>query len=103
MPGKELAAIGGCLALAGCGLSSVAEQSPSSRCAEALKLAVPKTEIEITGTTGNGDPTQDLNTIRTTAEGRPKDGKGAPLAIECVFHDGILVSVRWLVGQEAAK
>jgi len=102
---KTLAAIGGSLALAGCGSgpSSLVEKSPSARCADAMKAAMPKVTIEVTAMKGAADDTHDLNTMRATAEGKAQDGKAGPLAMECVFRDGVLVSIRWLAPQEAAR
>jgi hypothetical protein len=97
--------IGGCLALAGCGLlsSSALDDSASGRCAAFMQKAMPNTKIEITATKAAGDQTSDLDTIRATAEGSAQGERPGPVAMECVFHDDILVSIRWLAGPEAAK
>ncbi len=105
MIGRVLVAVSGALALAGCGLSmsSLRDESPGERCANVMRKAMPKAEIEITATRAAGDDTRDLNAIRATAEGQVKGEKPGPVAMECVFHDGILASIRWRAGQEAAK
>jgi hypothetical protein len=102
---KLMLATGGSLALAGCGLSetSLRDAAPSERCGEVMRQAMPKAEIEITAAKADGDASQDLNTIRATVEGTAKSQKPGPVAMECVFHNGVLVSIRWLGGQEAAK
>lgn len=106
MISRTLAAIGGGLALAGCGLVSPSstDSSLSSRCADVMRQAMPNAEIEIAAMKSAADQTQDLNTIRATAEGSVVQGeKPVPVAMECVFHEGVLVSIRWLAGPEAAK
>jgi hypothetical protein len=105
MMSRTVTAIGGCLALAGCGLasSSLVADSPSRRCADFMQQAMPNAEIEIKGLKSAGDEAQDLNTMRATAEGSVQGERPGPVAMECTFHDGVLVGIRWLAGLEAAK
>src|SRR5712672_2627897 len=104
MIGRLLVATGGALALAGCGfsMSSLRDDAPGERCAKVMREAMPKAEIAITAVKAAGDDTRDLNAIRATAEGTiqaPPEGaksqgtKPGPVAMECVFHDGILVQL----------
>jgi hypothetical protein len=108
MASKLLVAVGGILALAGCGLESTSlrDESPADRCAKVMRAAMPKAEIAITAAKAAGDDTRDLNAIRATAEGRIEaTAKGVtpgPVAMECVFHNGILVTVNWIAGPEVA-
>jgi hypothetical protein len=108
MTSKLLMAIGGVLSLAGCGLvsTSLRDESPADRCAKVMRDAMPKAEIAITAAKAAGDDARDLNAVRATAEGRiegsAKGVKPGPVAMECVFHNGILVTVNWIAGPEVA-
>jgi hypothetical protein len=104
MASKLLVAIGGLLSLAGCGLESTSlrDESPADRCAKVMRQAMPKAEIVITAAKAAGDQTRDLNAIRATAEGTVKGKTPGPVAMECVFHNGILVAVTWIAGPEVA-
>ncbi len=111
MIGRVLVATSGALALAGCGfsMSSLRDDAPGER----WEIAIPAVKAA-------GDDTSDLNAIRATAEGtihappegakpqgakpqgaKPQGTKPGPVAMECVFHDGILVAVNWIAGPEA--
>ena len=105
-------ALGASLALAGCGdpRSALRDQSPGERCADLMREAMPNAEIAVTSVKAAGDESRDLNSIRATAEGKiqpPPGGatlKGAkpgPVAMQCVFHDGVLVQLSWIAGPEA--
>ena len=104
---KILTAIGGFLMLAGCGLTttSLRDASPAERCANVMREAMPKAEIAVTAEKAAADETRDLNAIRATAEGtiQPKqEGRApGPVAMECVFHHGVLVQLSWTAGPEA--
>jgi len=112
MIGRVLVALGGLLALASCGdpIAALRDESPGERCASVMREAMPKAEIAVTSVKAAGDESRDLNAIRATAEGTiqpPPDGgtlKGAkpgPVAMQCVFHDGVLVQLSWIAGPEA--
>jgi hypothetical protein len=105
-------ALGAVLALAGCGdpVAALRDQSPGERCAEVMREAMPNADIAVTSVKASGDESRDLNAIRAVAEGSikpPPDGgalKGAkpgPVAMRCVFHDGVLVQLSWIAGPEA--
>ena len=109
---KILTAIGGFLVLAGCGLTttSLRDASPAERCANMMREAMPKAEIAVTAAKAAGDETRDLNAIRATAEGTIQGApegakfpgmKPGPVAMECVFHHGVLVQLSWTAGPEA--
>jgi hypothetical protein len=109
---KILMAMGGILVLAGCGLTttSLRDPSPAERCATLMREAMPKAQIAVTTAKAAGDETHDLNAIRATAEGTiqapPEDAKflgtkPGPVAMECVFHRGVLVQLSWTAGPEA--
>jgi hypothetical protein len=108
MTAKRLVAVGGLLSLVGCGLTSTSlrDESPADRCAKVMHAAMPKAEIAITAAKAAGDETRDLNAIRATAEGTiegtSKGVKPGPVAMECLFHNGILVTVTWIAGPEVA-
>jgi hypothetical protein len=109
---KRATAIGGFLVLAGCGLTttSLRDASPAERCANVMREAMPKAEIAVTAAKAAGDETHDLNAIRATAEGTIQAAtegakfpgkKPGSVAMECVFHHGVLVQVSWTAGPEA--
>ena len=109
---KRATAIGGFLMLAGCGLTttSLREASPAERCANVMREAMPKAEIAVTAEKAAADQTHDLNAIRATADGTieaPPEGAKFPgkkpgsVAMECVFHHGVLVQLSWTAGPEA--
>jgi hypothetical protein len=109
---KKLTAIGGLLVLAGCGLSATSfrDASPAERCANVMREAMPKAEIAVTAAKAASDDSRDLNAIRATAEGtikpppegaKPRSAPPGPVAMECVFHHGVLVQLSWLAGPEA--
>jgi hypothetical protein len=105
--GRVLVALGGLLALAGCGnpLTALRDASPVERCAKVMREAMPKAEIAVTAVKASGDESRDLNAIRATAEGTiqgpPESAKPGPVAMQCVFHDGVLVQLSWIAGPEA--
>jgi hypothetical protein len=111
MRGRIVLALGASLALAGCGdpLAALRDQSPGERCAEAMRQAMPDADIAVTSVKAAGDETRDLNSIRARVEGaiQPPEGgalKGAkpgPVAMQCLFHDGVLVQLSWIAGPEA--
>ena len=109
---KILTAIGGFLMLAGCGLTttSLRDASPAERCADVMREAMPKAEIAVTAEKAAADETHDLNAIRATAEGTIQTAtegakfpgkKPGSVAMECVFHHGVLVQLSWTAGPEA--
>lgn len=111
---KMLTAIGGAVVLGGCGLTatSLRDASPAERCANVMRAAMPKAEIAVTAAKAASDDTRDLNAIRATAEGtiqprpegvKPQATASGPVAMECLFHDGVLVQLSWLAGPEAGK
>jgi hypothetical protein len=110
MRGTIALALGASLALAGCSnpIAALRDASPAERCADLMREAMPKAEITVTGMKAAADESRDLNAIRATAEGTiraPSEGatgpKPGPVAMQCVFHDGVLVQLSWIAGPEA--
>ena len=89
-----------CSLLEGCGGISLRDASPADRCATIMQEAMPKAEIEITSKSAAGDPTSDLNTLVAHVQGTVKGASGSDIAMDCVFHNGVLTSIRWIAGPE---
>jgi hypothetical protein len=89
-----------CSLLAGCGGIAVREASPADRCATIMQEAMPNAEIEITAKSSAGDSTADLNTVTARAQGTLKGAGGGTVGMDCVFHNGVLTSIRWTAGPE---
>jgi hypothetical protein len=89
-----------CSLLAGCGGISIRDASPADRCASIMQEAMPKAEIEIASKSAAGDPTSDLNTLVAHVQGTVKGASGSDIAMDCVFHNGVLTSIRWIAGPE---
>jgi hypothetical protein len=92
--------------LSGCGGIPFVDASFPDRCAAVMQAAMPNAEIEITATSAGADLTRDMNTLVAHVQGTadlPTAGTAAQpstLAMDCVFHNGVLTAIRWTAGPE---
>ena len=84
--------------LSGCG--PFRDQSVADRCATIMQESMPHAEIEITSKSAAGDPTRDLNTVVAHVRGTAKLENASDIGMDCVFHNGVLISMRWTAGPE---
>jgi hypothetical protein len=89
-----------CSLLAGCGGIPLLDSSFADRCAAIMQRAMPSAEIEITSKTANGDPTRDLNALVAHVKGTVTGEGGGDIGMDCVFHNRVLTSIRWVDGPE---
>jgi hypothetical protein len=86
--------------MSGCGGVQLRDVSFADRCATIMQEAMPKADIEITSESAAGDPTRDLNTLVAHVQGTAKGENVSGIGMDCVFHNGVLTSVRWTAGPE---
>ena len=72
----------------------------ADRCAKIMQESMPNAEIEIAFKSAAGDPTRDLNTVVAHVRGIAKLENVTDIGMDCVFHNGVLTSMRWTAGPE---
>ena len=65
-----------------------------------MQESMPNAEIEITSKSAEGDPARDLNTVVAHVQGTAKLANVSDVGMDCVFHNGVLTSMRWTAGPE---
>ena len=86
--------------LSGCDGVAFRDLSFADRCAKIMQESMPNAEIEITSKSAAGDPTRDLNTVVAHVQGTTKLENIAGVGMDCTFHNGVLISMRWTAGPE---
>ncbi|SRR6266404_6403811 len=86
--------------LSGCDHVPFRDPSFADRCATIMQEAMPNAEIEVTTKSAAGDPTRDVNTVVAHVQGTAKLANVSDVGMDCVFHNGVLTSMRWTAGPE---
>jgi hypothetical protein len=65
-----------------------------------MQTTMPNARIEITSKSGAGDSSRDLSTLVTHVQGTAKQENVGGVGMDCVYHNGVLTSIRWMAGPE---